>query len=230
MELSPRLAAIAAQVPKGSRLADVGTDHAYLPTALLLEGTIVSAVASDVNPGPLARGREAARQAGVADRIDFRLTDGLSGLDGGGIDVVVVAGMGGELIARILSQAPWTRGVLLLLQPMTAQPELRRWLTENGYEISRETVVREGKKLYTILAVRGGESPPYALGELWAGRQQKGEDCPLRLDLLDDLLRRRRRALDGMLKSSLQQAGAEEERELIAQLEQMRKEWIAWQP
>ena len=227
MELSPRLAAIAAQVPRGAVLADIGTDHAYLPVSLLLDGTIPSAVASDVNQGPLDRGRETAQRAGVEDRIAFRLADGLNGLEKA--DVVVLAGMGGELIARILSRAPWTRDVLLLLQPMTAQPELRRWLTENGYRIEKETLAREGQKLYVVLTVRGGEDLPYTDGELWAGRQRRGEDASLRLDYLDDLLRRRRRALFGMERSIRPPAGLEEERRLVAELEELREEWIRWQ-
>lgn len=229
MELSPRLAAIAAQVPSGARLADIGTDHAYLPTALLLEGAIPSAVASDVNEGPLERGRLTARQAGVEDRIQFRLCDGLAGLDRDQADTVVIAGMGGELIARILSAAPWTREVLLLLQPMTAQPELRRWLTENGYRIEKETLAREGEKLYVVLTVRSGQDTPYTLAELWAGRQRPEDIAPLRLTYLNDLLRRRRRALAGMERSAIPPDGLREERELIAQLEAMREEWLIWQ-
>ena len=229
MELSPRLAAIAARVPPGFRLADIGTDHAYLPAYLLLEGTIPSAVASDVNRGPLDRGRETARQAGVEEKVDFRLSDGLNGLEANEADVIVIAGMGGELIARILSEAPWTREKLLLLQPMTAQPELRRWLNGNGYRIEGEAVVREGQKLYVILTVRGGTDEPYSPGELWAGRQRKGEGAPLRLDYLEDLLRRRRRALAGMERGSVPFETLEEERALIAQLELLREEWISWQ-
>ena len=229
MDLSPRLAAIAAQVPAGSRLADIGTDHAYLPAYLLLQGTIPSAVASDVNRGPLERGRETARLAGVEDRMDFRLSDGLMGLREDETDVVVIAGMGGELIARILSEAPWTREKLLLLQPMTAQPELRRWLNGNGYRIEKETVVREGEKLYVILTIRSGQDAPYSPGELWAGRQRRGEEAPLRLEYLDDLLRRRRRALAGMERGSVSSETLAEERRLIAQLEELREEWISWQ-
>ena len=229
MELSTRLAALAARVPPGSRLADIGTDHAYLPAYLLLEGTIPSAVASDVNRGPLDRGRETARLAGVEDKIDFRLSDGLNGLREDEADVIVIAGMGGELIARILSEAPWTREKLLLLQPMTAQPELRQWLNGNGYRIERESVVREGQKLYVILTVRGGTDEPYTVGERWAGRQRMGEDSPLLLDYLNDLLRRRRRALEGMERGSVPPEMLEEERNLIGQLEQLREEWISWQ-
>lgn len=228
--LSPRLAAIAAQVPQGARLADIGTDHAYLPVSLLLAGTIHRAVASDVNQGPLRRGRETARLYGVEDKIEFRRCDGLTGLDAGQADAVVVAGMGGELIARILEAAPWTRDVLLLLQPMSAQPELRRWLNGNGYRIQRETLAREGEKLYVVFTVRGGRDTPYTLAEQWAGRQRQGTKDPYRLDYLDDLLHRRRRALDGMEQSStLPREQLEEERRLVTQLERMREEWTGWQ-
>ena len=112
---------------------------------------------------------------------------------------------------------------------MTAQPELRRWLTENGYRIEKETLVREGEKRYVILTVRSGTDAPYSPGELWAGRQRQGENDPLRLDYLDDLLRRRRRALSGMERSVRPAAGLEEERQLIAALEKLREEWITWQ-
>ena len=165
----------------------------------------------------------------MEENIDFRLTDGLHGLDESQADTVVIAGMGGELIARILSEAPWTREVLLLLQPMTAQPELRRWLTENGYRIQRETIVCEGEKLYIVLAACGGQDTPYALAEFWAGRQRRGESAPLRLAYLDDLLARRKRALAGMERSARPPEGIETERQLLAQLEQMREEWITWQ-
>ena len=126
LELSPRLAAIAEQVPQGARLADVGTDHAYLPAWLLLAGRISGAVATDVREGPLQRGRETARLYKVEDRIVFRCCDGLAAVEPQEADTVVIAGMGGELMARIVERAPWTRGCTLLLQPMSAQEVLRQ--------------------------------------------------------------------------------------------------------
>ena len=159
LELSPRLAAIAEQVPQGARLADVGTDHAYLPAWLLLAGRISGAVATDVREGPLQRGRETARLYKVEDRIVFRCCDGLAAVEPQEADTVVIAGMGGELMARIVERAPWTRGCTLLLQPMSAQEVLRQWLVTHGYCIQRETLVREGEKFYGILTATGGESP-----------------------------------------------------------------------
>lgn len=228
--LSPRLRAIARQVPPGARLTDVGTDHAYLPAALLLEGRIAGAIASDVNEGPLARGRATARTYGLEDVLELRLSSGLEEIQAGETDTVVIAGMGGELIAEILAQAPWTRDVLLLLQPMTAQAVLRRWLLENGYVIQAETLVREGEKFYQLLTVRGGqETRPYTPGELWAGRQTREEESPHRLAFLEELLSRRRRALEGMNRGTVSEAVKARETALTASLEALREEWSAWQ-
>lgn len=229
LDLTPRLRAIAQQVPQGARLVDVGTDHAYLPVWLLRNGRIQSAVASDVNEGPLRRGRETAQTYGVEDGITFRLCDGLNGIEPQEVDTVVIAGMGGELIARILEAAPWTREAALLLQPMSSQPELRQWLTENGYCIDRETVAVEGRKLYTILSVTGGESTPYTQAELWAGRQRKGENAPHRLAYLDDLISRRGRAIDGMRKGASHKEELEREEALLTALLTLREEWKSWQ-
>ena len=231
LELSPRLSAIAAQVPRGARLADVGTDHAYLPAALLLAGTIRQAVASDVNEGPLQRGRETARAYGVDNAIAFRCCDGLAGIRPEEADAGVVAGMGGELIARILAAAPWTREKLLLLQPMSSQPELRKWLGDQGYRIQREVIAREGAKFYTILTVRGGTEPePYTPAELWAGRQRRGEEDPHRGDYLADLILRRERALAGMRRgASCPEEELAREEALLAELKTMKEAWSLWQ-
>ena len=113
----------------GETLADIGTDHAYLPAYLLQNGKIARAIAAVLRAGPLARAKVTARDAGCADRMNFRLCDGLRGLRREEADTVVIAGMGGETITHILAQAPWTdwTGMQLLLQPMSTQPGLRRW-------------------------------------------------------------------------------------------------------
>ena len=134
IELSPRLRLAADLVPEGARLADVGTDHAYLPACLLMEGKIPSAIAADLREGPLSRARETAAEYGCGDRMAFRLCDGLSGIRPEETDAVVIAGMGGETIAQILEAAPWvrTRKIPLVLQPMSSIPELRQWLGEDA--------------------------------------------------------------------------------------------------
>lgn len=199
MELSPRLQAVADQVPEGAVFADIGTDHAYLPVWLLLNGRIDHAIAADLREGPLARARETAAQYGVTDRVSFRLCDGLTGIRAGETDVIAIAGMGGKTIASILAAAPWTRECKLLLQPMTSFPDLRFWLQQNGYMIENEKVVREGERLYSIWNVTGGTMKQLSPAELWVGVQS---DDPLRMEYLTMMEEKLERSLRGHLAAS----------------------------
>ena len=197
MELTPRLQGIADQVPYGAAFADIGTDHAYLPVWLLLNGRIQTAIAADLREGPLARARETAAQYSVNDRISFRLCDGLSAVSECEADTIAIAGMGGETIAAILEAAPWTRcGKTLLLQPMTSFPDLRLWLQRNGYLIESEQIIREGNRLYSIWRVSGREMDALTPGELWAGRQSSD---PLRGEYLTMIRGKIERSLRGHL-------------------------------
>lgn len=133
LELPPRLRLIAGWVPEGAYLADVGTDHAYLPNWLRLRGTIRRAVASDLRPGPLERAKATGKLYGT-DHIEYRLCSGLSGIRPTEVDTIVIAGMGGETILSILKDAPWTSDGqhTLLLQPQTHEELVRQYLAENG--------------------------------------------------------------------------------------------------
>ena len=218
MELTPRLRALADLVPQDARLADVGTDHAYLPVWLLLQGRISRAIAADLREGPLNRARETARQYQVEDKVSFRLCDGLSLVDREEVDVISIAGMGGETIAAILQAAPWAREKLLLLQPMTSFPDLRLWLQQHAYAIQREWIVREGERLYTAWVVTAGAMEPLTPAELWAGRQDR-ED-PLRAAYLELMESKAKRALEGHLASRQRDEG--EIRRLTRVLEGLR--------
>lgn len=223
LTLTPRLAVAAAQVPAGARLADVGTDHGYLPVRLLLDGIIPFAVAADLRTGPLSRARETARRFHVEDKISFRLCDGLRSVEEDEVDAIVIAGMGGGTIADILSAAPWTKdGKHLLLQPMTALMELRGFLWENGYRIEREHIACEGKRLYSIMEVVGGAMPPLSLAELWAGRQS---DDPLRGAWLEHVSSKARKALTGQRASRCPaEAELEHLEQVLSGLEEMKKD------
>ena len=144
LERKPRLQAIAGLVPRGSRcLADIGTDHGYIPAALLRIKKIDQAIAVDISEGPLARARRTAERYGLEERVDFRLGDGLSVLAPGDADVIVIAGMGGDTIVDILSAAPWSLyGPLLLLQPMSRAELLRKWLWKRGARLCSEQLVQ----------------------------------------------------------------------------------------
>ena len=230
IELSPRLRMVAELVPQGAQLADVGTDHAYLPAALLLEGTIASAIAADLRQGPLSRAKATVQTYGLTGRIGFRLCDGLKGIRPEEANVVVIAGMGGETIADILSAAPWTRepGKTLILQPMSSMSDLRRWLWENDYQILEERLAREGDTLYTALLVSGGQMAPMTQAELWVGRNTPD---PLRGMWLEQWIGKVERALEGLRKAKQEQAAPrrKELEQVLSGLQDMKKEWDTWQ-
>lgn len=223
--LTPRLAAVAAQVPTGATLCDVGTDHAYLPTYLLLEGRIEHAIASDIRKGPLERAAHTAEQYQLTDRIDLRLCAGLEGTRAGEADTVTICGMGGEMICGILQAAPWTaQDVLLILQPQRSQDDLRLWLAGNGYRILRESVVQEGERWYTVMTVKGGtETITYTPASKLAGHPSHWVDEPSRLPYLlmlqDKLL---------TLKGRIERSTLEENRPRIAQLNAALEELGGW--
>ncbi len=151
--LDRRLQCAARQVRMGSRLADIGTDHALLPVALVRSGVCPYAVASDIRTGPAERARRAVEEAQLADRIEVRLGPGLSVLQPEEADDLVIAGMGGETIVSILGEAPWIRSshFRLILQPMSRPEVLRRWLHRAGFLLEAEPAVEDGGHLYSIL-------------------------------------------------------------------------------
>lgn len=229
MELTPRLRAVADLVPAGAALADIGTDHAYLPVWLLLEGKISRAIAADLRQGPLERARLTTKEYDCRENITFRLCDGLSGIAPEEADTIVIAGMGGETIAAILDAAPWTKdpAYTLILQPMSAQNDLRSWLWRNGYGIKEERIVCEGDKLYNILFASHGGAEPMSLGEEWAGRQRSDMEQELRGEYLQRLLDKIGRAMDGISRGK-DHTRLDELRQVHEALSAMKEEWDAW--
>ena len=201
LALQPRLQLLADMVPAGSRLADVGTDHGYLPVYLLQQGRISRAIASDIVDGPLQHARQTAAEYEV-DGIDFRLCPGLDAIAPHEADTVVIAGMGGETIQAILSAAPWTAdgSHLLLLQPMTKVEYLRKWLVDNGYAFTEERLVWDKDHLYPVFAVRGGTQPPLTAAQQYGGVLLYGD--PLYGAYLDERISKLQKAVEGLQKSS----------------------------
>ncbi len=152
--LDERLSAVAALVRPGSRLADIGTDHAYLPVYLIQAGICLSAIASDIGAGPLEAARRTVMENGLTSKIALRLGDGLSTVSADEIDDIAIAGMGGETIAAILEAAPWVKAhrMRLILQPMTRAEDLRRWLLSNGFAVLEEHLIIDGRHLYPVMA------------------------------------------------------------------------------
>ncbi len=180
LRLDARLNSAAALV-RGGRLADVGTDHAYLPVALLLMGKIEYAVASDINKGPLARARKTVTEHGVEKKVDLVLCNGLDGIEKYKPDDITILGMGGELIADIIEAAEWVKDgrYRLILQPMTRREVLREYLVTHGFLIIDEQMSRADGRIYqTICAEYVGYNTEYDLSELLLGRhniQRGGE-------------------------------------------------------
>ncbi|GGN96686.1 tRNA (adenine(22)-N(1))-methyltransferase [Saccharibacillus kuerlensis] len=153
MKLSERLNTICSLIPSGSRLADIGSDHALLPTYAVMEGRAVSAVAGEVNQGPYDAACRQVAEAGLANKVEVRLGDGLAAIQPGEVDVVAIAGMGGALIVRILTEGKEKLdGVKrLILQPNVGEDLVRRWLLEEGWLLTSETILEEDGKIYEIL-------------------------------------------------------------------------------
>ncbi len=157
IKLSERMEALFEMVTPGSRLADVGCDHAFLPIELCRTGRIPSAVAMDVKPGPLERAQEHISACGLEDEIAVRLSDGIAELEEGEADAVLIAGMGGLLIARILTDHAIPESVTeLILAPQSEFADVRRCVREIGFVITDEDMVLEDGKFYPIIkAARG---------------------------------------------------------------------------
>lgn len=155
LSLSPRLETVAKMTRENKVLCDVGTDHAYLPVYLLQKGQIPYAYAGDINEGPLKNAEQTSKKYGFTEKIELVLGSGLVNFKENCAQDFVIAGMGGELISKILNDSPWVKslGNHFVLQPQSHAEDLRRYLTENGYEIQRESVCKEGKHLYLAMEV-----------------------------------------------------------------------------
>lgn len=169
--MSKRLETIMSMVKPGTGIADVGTDHAFLPIMLVKNGYKGRIIASDINEGPLKKARRDIEAAGCSDRIKLILCNGLDGYDPDEIDTIVIAGMGGDTITGILDRAEWTArpGMELILQPATKPEILRYWLVNNEYCISQERYVSENGTIYQVIYAEPGAAEKYCDAELFVG-------------------------------------------------------------
>ncbi len=160
MKLTPRLQTIAELLPKDCRVGDVGSDHGYLVAYLVENHWVSKTIATDINQGPVDNAISTLKENNMIDLVDVRLGGGLEPYKDGEIDIAVIAGMGGMLIRDIILQRLTLAKSLefLVLQPMTQQTELRKWLIANGFEIFNEKNVREGNKYYEIFCVKSGKT------------------------------------------------------------------------
>lgn len=198
MKLSPRLAALAGLVPPCNYAADIGSDHGLLPAFLLENGICRGVAVTDLSAPSLEKAKDLFRRRGLS--ADFAAADGLKGLSRPA-DAIVIAGMGGQEIIRILKADPApARSAVLVLQPMKNARELRLFLTGNGFEITRERVAREGRRFYQMFVARAGEQT-LSEAELWFGRHTENTpELSAFLDAREQKLRNDIRRAPGNLR------------------------------
>lgn len=225
-KLTRRLNAAFDLIREGRTVADIGTDHAYLPIALVSSGKCKKAFASDIGKGPLERASQNIREAGLDGVIETVLTDGVAYFDGIA-DEIVIAGMGGELIYRIISDAPFLKNgdIHMVLQPMTKVPFLRQALLSEGFYIDREKLVKEDGKIYTILSVAydGVKRELSLLDALTGNIENALEDG--NASLMRELLQRITYDLDNRIYGKLESGeNPVEERALRKEIQKIRRE------
>ena len=223
MELSKRLYAVAGLVTEGASVADIGTDHGYVPIYLVERGIASKVIALDVNQGPLNRARMHIVGHGLGNRIETRLSDGLAMIRPGEVDTVIASGMGGPLTIRILQEGKEVADQLnaLILQPQSEICRVRRFLTENGYRIEQEDMVLEDGKYYPVMRVVHGTKEPYEEWEYLYGKRLLEARHPVLLEFL----KRELHIKESILEQLAGRSGSESARERAEEICRER-EWI----
>ena len=197
--LSNRLMACCGFVQPGDRVADVGCDHGYLGIYLLKQGIASSVIASDVNQGPLQAAVRNAHKFGVLENISFYLSDGARNIPRD-FDCMVCAGMGADTMISILESARWLENpqYRLILQCQSKRPELRRWLHDNGYRITREALAKDGKFVYAIMEVVFDPGQTIEPWEVYISSQLLRDNSPLLEEYYNRVVDGVRLTLDGL--------------------------------
>lgn len=200
IKLSKRLSTAATFVRDGAFVADIGTDHAYLPIYLVLNGKACGALASDVNKGPIQKAQENIKKHGLAKKIFTQIANGLENIEKFSPNDIMICGMGGELIAQILDASTYVKNdkIRLILQPMTSVYELREYLS-NGFSTIAEKVVCEDGKIYQIICAQyDGKVHSYTSAELELGKKNIENPTAEFLELLNSAIAKKQRKFKGL--------------------------------
>lgn len=196
--LSMRLERVAANVPAGARLADIGSDHAYLPVALMRRGAITAAVAGEVATTPFHAAQRTVRDNGLEQQVTVRLADGLAAVEPhDGITAISLCGMGGETIRDILESGKvhLSGQERLILQPNGGEQPLRQWLMDNGYSIVSEELLQENRFYYEIIVAERTGPVLYSVEELYFGPLQMQARSPVFIAKWQRMLRQKHKTL-----------------------------------
>lgn len=205
INLTPRLVAAASLVRGGGIIADIGTDHGYLPVFLLQSGKVEGAFAADIGKQPLQNAEKAVEKYGLSDKISLRLSDGLRSFSPDDADEFVFAGMGGTLIAEKLRETPWIKDgkYHFVFQPQSRAEDLRRFLFENGFEINREIATHEGRRVYIAFdAEYTGENKSFTEADCFIGKLPHNADAHSHLNRQAARLMKKYKALTACGKES----------------------------
>ena len=178
-KITPRLRMVASKVRQNSVALDIGTDHAYVPVFLIEKAICPFVYAGDVVRGPLKNAQTVVTEYQLQDKIELRLSDGLEAFSDVKVDDIIIAGMGGLLIAEILSKADWIKSpvIRLILQPMTHAEDVRQYLIQNGFELLEEDAVSEGKRPYMVMVAHyTGNAQKYADDFIYTGLLNDSEN------------------------------------------------------
>ncbi len=198
LNLSQRLLALARLVPRGARVADIGTDHAFLPCYLVKEGIASFVIGVDVHEGPYQAACRTVKAYNVAEQVEIRRGNGMTVLQPGEVDVVIIAGMGGSTSRDILEKSPRVVEKLkkMIFQPMNGAEVVRRWLAEHGWVITGEDIIYEDKRFFVVIAVEKGEQTPLTEEEITYGPLLIKQKHPL----LEEVLQKDVEAMQEILK------------------------------
>lgn len=219
-KLSKRLETVASYIPTGSKVADIGSDHAYLPCYLVHEGIAVSAVAGEVAKGPYESAILEVGKQGLEESIKVRLADGLNAIDEqDDIEVITIAGMGGPLIASILEKGKSKLNNVkrLILQPNIHAKAIREWAVQNGWKLTDEAILKEDEKIYEILILERGTAQ-YSSAELLMGPILLVERHPVFIHKWTGELNQWRRIVDSLKLANEDQSSRKEEIEQLISL------------
>ncbi len=230
--MTPRLLCVASFVPRGAKVADVGTDHAYVPVWLIQQGIAKQAIAMDINVGPIMRAEENIKKFSLETHIATRLSNGLDKLYPGEADTVVIAGMGGMLINDILDKATHLYDSVrrYVLQPMTAVEETRKYLETHGFMIEDERLVREEDKYYCVLSVCRGEMRISREIDYYVGTKLVENKDPLLLGYLEGKIYEYDKAITSLKRSDTEKTAERlaHFQYLSCEMKSIKEECAAW--
>lgn len=218
--LTDRLRRVADLVPAGQCMADIGTDHGYLPMYLVEKGVMERAIACDIHRGPLERAKEHLRTFPKRDKISLRLGGGLAPLLPGEVDGVTICGMGGLMIRQILEEDHKAGGLhWMVLQPQNHVAELKQYLSENHFRIEKEVLSFDGGQLYEILKVVPGDMKPLSLLEAEIGATEDYRKDPLFPMHIQKLIKKRNFLIQGVAEDTTNERNRKKREQALKELQ-----------